>query len=103
MLRAIITFLYAVISAFLIYYAGMNIFVYVANVSMGHDESISPSLYYSLGALVFSFLAYLGHFKIMSLANISYLKAVFYIPIFLLLLYGTWAILIVISASGRWN
>jgi hypothetical protein len=99
----ITTILYGLTGAYVMYMAIMNLFVYFANVQLGHEESFRMPMLYLIGGILLCGLTYIGY-KIYINPSIGILlKVIFYLPIFAIILYALWAILLVVSAGGKWN
>jgi hypothetical protein len=99
----ITTILYGLTAAYVMYMAIMNLFVYFANVHLGHEESFKMPMIYLLGGLTLCALTFLGY-RIYTLPSIGLLfKILFYIPVLAIILYILWAILLVFSSGGKWN
>ena len=93
----------AIVSVYFLYLAAINIFVYFANRSMGHQESFLAS---GRNLAIGGILAFLvvGSYYLLKSPNYARLGAILlYLPIGLVLLYVIWAIIIIVSAGGRWN
>jgi len=99
----ITTILYTLTAAYLLYMAILYIFVYIANSNLGHEESFKMPLIYLISGIVFSVLSYLGYKIYKSEDVILLLKIIFYLPLIIVALYGIWAILLLLSAGGKWN
>jgi hypothetical protein len=88
----ITTILYGLAAAYVLYMAIMYLFVYFANVQLGHEESFRVPMLYLIGGLLLCALTYAGY-KIYTIPSSGFfLKALFYLPVFAIILYALWAI-----------
>jgi len=93
----------AIVSIYFLYLGAVNLFVYFANRSMGHHESfLASGRNLSIGGILA--LLVVGSYYLLKNPNYARLGAILlYLPIGLVLLYAIWAIIIIVSAGGRWN
>jgi hypothetical protein len=99
----ILTLIYGIAAVYTLYMAGINLFVYIANIRMGQSESLKTPLLYIACAGVFTTTTYIGYRIWANLPTSLLPKMFFYLPIGLVLLYVLWAILLLISSGGKWN
>jgi hypothetical protein len=99
----ITTIIYGASAVYLLYYAAMHIFIYFANTSLGHAESLKRPLIYLVSGLIMAALTYLGYRIYKSMPLPLLLKILFYLPASLVILYLLWAVIMVISSGGKWN
>ncbi len=98
-----LTVLYGLGAAYFLYMAAMGIFVYVANRSMGHQESfLVPGQHLAAGLLLGGF-AYLGWRWLQHPSAIGAWVYWLYLPAGAFLLFAAWFLLLHLSSGGRWN
>lgn len=103
MFTQVLIVLYGLIALYYSYLAVLQLFVYVANKTSGHEESFAEAGK-ALGIAAFLVGLAVGSYFISKQAAVAKpLLFIVYLPITALVLYGLWAILLVISSGGKWN
>jgi hypothetical protein len=83
-----------------LYQTAMHIFVFVANKKLGHEVDVKSIRRNGLLASFFGAMAMGGWCTVLP----EWLQLLIAgLPLVLLLLYGLWAALLVISSGGKWN
>jgi len=98
-----ITFIYGIVAVYTLYMAALNIYVYVANTNLGHEQSLKVPMLYGIGGLFLAGLTFLGYNMYKNGEVSVLLKVLFYIPSAAVILYLGWAILLLFSSGGKWN
>lgn len=102
-INTVLTVLYGLGAAYFLYRAAMGIFVYVANRSMGHQDSfLVPGQHLAAGLLLGGF-AYLGWRWLQQPAATGAWGYWLYLPAGALLLFALWFLILLMSSGGRWN
>jgi hypothetical protein len=99
----ITTILYCVAGIYFVYTALMHFFVIIANYFLGHNTPKGPAFGYSIAAAILALLTYQGYLIVFQSMDASWRKWILFSPLMILILYGLWALLIIISAGGKWN
>jgi hypothetical protein len=95
--------IYGLTALYFLYMAGMGIFVYVANKSMGHQESfLVPSRNLAIGLILGTF-TWAGWRLIKNPESYKWGLLIVYLPASLALLFVLWFVVLFIGSGGKWN
>ena len=88
---------------YLLYMATMHFFVYFANTTLGHEESILIPMRNLIPGLIIAGLT-IGAWMLLKENPISKTgNILLFIPCMIAMIFGLWTVVILLSANGKWN
>ncbi|OWY24905.1 hypothetical protein C7N43_15780 [Sphingobacteriales bacterium UPWRP_1] len=90
-------------SVYFTYLSAMHVFIYFANKRLGHPESFFLSKRSLVIAAIFIGITAAGYFVKKYTLNATQAVMILGFPLFLALLYGLFAVVMIIGSGGRWN
>jgi hypothetical protein len=95
--------IYGITALYFLYLAGITMFVYFANKSMGHQESfLVPGRNLALG-LFLGLFAFVG-WKILQNPGLHKIVTfLYYLPVGMIIIYVLWFALLYFSSGGNWQ